>query len=67
MLGGGLRDVGADGIVRENMRPDFFPRKFRRLAAQCVHLHRLLQRPQIESCVPAGAVEARPIADGRQA
>ena len=64
MLGGGLRDDGADEIVRENMRPDFLPHEFRRLAAQDVHLHRLLQRPQIEFCIPAGAVETRQIAGG---
>jgi hypothetical protein len=53
----GLRDDGPDEIVSENVRPDLFAHEFRRLATQDVHLHRLLQRPQVEFSVPAGAVE----------
>lgn len=64
MLGGSLRDNGADEIVSEDVRPDFLPHEFRRFATQDVHLHRFLQRPQIEFSVPAGAVETRQIADG---
>ena len=54
---GGLGDDGADEIVDEDMCPDFLPHEFWRLATQDVHLHRLLQRPQIEFSIPASTIK----------
>ena len=59
VLVGSLRDDGANEIVSEDVCPDFLPYEFRRLATQDVHLHRLLQGPQIEFGVPASTIEAR--------
>ena len=54
----------ADGVGGSNVRPDLLPHELRRPATQDVHLHRLLQRPQIEFGVPAGAVEIRQVFGG---
>jgi hypothetical protein len=59
VLTGSLRNDGADEIVSENMCPDFLPHEFRRLATQDVHLHRLLQRPQIKFAIPSRSIETR--------
>lgn len=55
-----LRGLGHDRpneIVGQNLGPKFFPDKFRRLTTQVVHLHHLLQRSQVEFCVPASSIE----------
>ena len=43
--------------VGENVCPDFLSYLFGRLTAQDVHLHGLLQRPQIEFAIPARTIE----------
>ncbi len=53
VLGRGLSKNRADQIVSQDVRPDFLPHEFRRLATQDVHLHGLIERPQIEFGVPA--------------
>ena len=60
-----LRHDRADEIVGEDVRPDFFVDEFRRLAAQDVHLHRGLDRPQIELVVPAGTIQTGQVLLGR--
>ena len=61
VLVGGLCDDRADEIVSQDVRPDLLPHEFWCLATQDVHLHGLLERPQVEFGVPAGAVEFRQI------
>jgi len=53
VLGRRLSHNRADQVIREEVRPDFLPHEFGRLAAQDVHLQRLLERPQIEFTLPA--------------
>lgn len=57
----GLGGHRADQIVSERMRPNLLSHQFRRLAAQFVHLHRRLDRTQIQFVVPACEVELRQI------
>ena len=61
----GLRHDRANQIVRQNMCPDFLANEFRRFAAQHVHLHRGLDRSQIQFVVPAGAIQLREVFPGR--
>ena len=55
----------ADEIVGQDVRPDLLADEFRRLAAQDVHLHRRLDRSQIEFVVPAGTIQSRQVFLGR--
>ena len=54
---GGLGDDGTDKVVSEDVRPDFLLHQFGRFATQDVHLHRLLERSQIEFGIPAGTIK----------
>ena len=47
---------GPNEIVSQDVRPDLLPYEFRRLTTQDVHLHRLLERPQIEFRIPASTI-----------
>ena len=60
-----LSDNCSDEIVRQDVRPDFFPDKLRCFASQDVHLHRLFERSQIELRVPARTIELREIIPGK--
>lgn len=53
VFAGGLGDDGADEVVSQNVRPDLLPNQLRCLAAQDIHLHRLLERSQIEFTLPS--------------
>ena len=57
VFGCGLCDDRADEVVGQDMRPEFLPDQFRRLAPQDVHLQRFFQRPQIELGVPARPIK----------
>ena len=43
VFAGRLGEDGANEIVSQNVRPDFLSHRLRRLAAQDIHLHRLLE------------------------
>ena len=47
ILAGSLGHDGSDKVVRQNMRPDFFPNKFGRFASKTFHLHDGLDAAQI--------------------
>lgn len=61
VFGGGLSHDRTDQIVGQNVRPEFLPDKFRCLASQDIHLHRLFQRSQIKFGVPSRTIELREI------
>src|SRR4051812_46870221 len=53
MLMGRFGDQATNQVVGQQMRPYFLSNHRRSLAAQLLHLHRLLERPQVEFRMPA--------------
>jgi len=56
VLAGRLSHDRTDQVVSQDVRPDLLADKLWCLAAQQIHLHRDLDRPQIEFLVPASAI-----------
>ena len=56
----GLGHHRADQVVRQDVRPHLLADQLRRLAPQLAHLHRRLERPQVELGVPPRPVQRRP-------
>ncbi len=65
VLACGLRHDRADEIVGQDVRPDFFVNQLWRFAAQDVHLHRCLDRSQIELIIPTRTVQKGEVLLGR--
>ena len=53
----GLSHDRPDQVVCQDVRPDFFANQLGCLASQDVHLHRGLDRAQIEFVIPAGTIQ----------
>ncbi len=56
MFACGLSHDRSNKVVCQDVRPDFLPHQFRRLAAQDVHLQSDLQGPQIKFGIPSSEV-----------
>ena len=61
----GLGHHGADQVVGQDVRPHLLAHQLRRLAPQLAHLHRRLDRPQVELVVPPRPVQRRQVLLGR--
>ena len=61
----GLSHDRVDEIVGEDVSPDFLANELRRFASQDTHLHRRLDRSQIELVVPTRTIQKGEILLGR--